>query len=65
VVPTSVVEPLKIIAVTVVGKGHWITGTAKIVGSLCLCRQALAGRAAVQSGQSESLRSTSVKQERR
>jgi hypothetical protein len=30
-VPTSVVEPLQLIAVAVAGDGHWITGTAMIV----------------------------------
>lgn len=32
-VPLSVVEPLKLIAVAVAGKGHWITGTAMIVAA--------------------------------
>jgi hypothetical protein len=39
-VPTSLIEPLKLIGVAVAGKGHWITGTAMIVtayvGSLLL-----------------------------
>jgi hypothetical protein len=30
-VPTSIVEPLKLIAVAVAGEGHWITGTVMIV----------------------------------
>jgi len=30
-VPTSLVEPLKLIAVAVAGDGHWITGTVMIV----------------------------------
>jgi hypothetical protein len=30
-VPTSVVEPLKLVAVAVAGDGHWITGTIMIV----------------------------------
>ena len=29
--PTAIVEPLKLAAVAVGGKGHWITGTAMIV----------------------------------
>ena len=29
--PAAVVEPLKLVAVAVAGKGHWITGTAMIV----------------------------------
>lgn len=29
--PTATVEPLKLLAVAVAGKGHWITGTAMIV----------------------------------
>jgi hypothetical protein len=39
-VPTSLIEPLKLIGVAVAGKGHWITGTAIVVaayiGSLLL-----------------------------
>jgi hypothetical protein len=31
VIPTSLVEPLKLIAVAVAGEGHWITGTIMIV----------------------------------
>jgi hypothetical protein len=30
-VPTSLVEPLKLIAVAVAGEGHWITGTVMII----------------------------------
>jgi len=30
-VPTSVVEPLKLVALAVAGKGHWVTGTAMAV----------------------------------
>jgi hypothetical protein len=29
--PTATVEPLKLAAVAVAGKGHWVTGTAMIV----------------------------------
>ena len=29
--PTATVEPLKLVAVAVAGKGHWITGTVMIV----------------------------------
>ncbi len=32
-VPTSVVEPLKLIAVAIAGDGHWITGTVMIIAS--------------------------------
>jgi len=32
-VPTSLVEPLKLIAVAVAGEGHWITGTFMIIGA--------------------------------
>jgi hypothetical protein len=32
-VPTSLVEPLKLIAVAIAGDGHWITGTAMIVAA--------------------------------
>ena len=31
VVPTSLVEPLKLVAVAVAGDGHWITGTIMII----------------------------------
>ena len=30
-IPTSLVEPLKLIGVAVAGEGHWITGTVMIV----------------------------------
>jgi hypothetical protein len=30
-IPASIVEPLKLIAVAVAGDGHWITGTAMII----------------------------------
>jgi hypothetical protein len=30
-VPTSLVEPLKVVAIAVAGDGHWITGTVMIV----------------------------------
>jgi hypothetical protein len=30
-IPTGLVEPLKLIAVAVAGEGHWITGTVMIV----------------------------------
>jgi hypothetical protein len=30
VLPAATVEPLKLVAVAVAGKGHWITGTAMI-----------------------------------
>lgn len=32
-VPTSVVEPLKLIAVAVAGEGHWITGTLMVAAA--------------------------------
>jgi len=32
-IPTSLVEPLKLIAVAVAGDGHWITGTAMIIAA--------------------------------
>ena len=32
-VPVAVVEPLKIIALTIAGKGHWLAGTATIVAA--------------------------------
>jgi hypothetical protein len=32
-VPLCVVEPLKLIAVAVAGKGHWITGTGMIIAA--------------------------------
>jgi hypothetical protein len=30
-IPTSVVEPLKLVAVALAGEGHWVTGTVMIV----------------------------------
>ena len=35
-VPVVLVEPLKIVAVLVAGKGHWLTGTGMIVGAYAL-----------------------------
>jgi hypothetical protein len=32
-VPVLLVEPLKIVAVFVAGKGHWLTGTGMIIGA--------------------------------
>jgi hypothetical protein len=32
-IPTSMVEPLKLIAVAVAGEGHWITGTVMIIAA--------------------------------
>jgi hypothetical protein len=32
-VPTALVEPLKVVALFVAGKGHWLTGTGMIVGA--------------------------------
>jgi hypothetical protein len=32
-VPLSVVEPLKLAAVAIAGKGHWITGTGMIIAA--------------------------------
>jgi len=32
-VPTSIVEPLKLIVVAVAGEGHWITGTVMIIAA--------------------------------
>lgn len=32
-VPTSIVEPLKLVAVAIAGEGHWITGTVVIVAA--------------------------------
>ena len=32
-IPTSLVEPLKLIAVAIAGEGHWITGTIMIVAA--------------------------------
>ena len=33
VVPTGLVEPLKIVALFVAGKGHWLSSTAMIIGA--------------------------------
>ncbi len=30
-IPVSIVEPLKLIAVAIAGQGHWITGTAALI----------------------------------
>ena len=32
-VPTSIVEPLKLVAVAVAGEGHWITGLLVVVAA--------------------------------
>jgi hypothetical protein len=32
-IPTSLVEPLKLVAVAVVGDGYWITGTVMIIAA--------------------------------
>jgi hypothetical protein len=32
-IPTSLVEPLKLVAIAVVGDGHWITGTVMIIAA--------------------------------
>jgi hypothetical protein len=32
-VPSSLIEPLKLIGVVVAGKGHWLTGTAMVVAA--------------------------------
>ncbi len=32
-VPTSIVEPLKLVAVAVAGEGHWVTGTLVIAAA--------------------------------
>lgn len=32
-IPVVLVEPLKIVAVFVAGKGHWLTGTGMIIGA--------------------------------
>jgi hypothetical protein len=32
-VPLLLVEPLKLVAVFIVGKGHWLTGTGMLVGA--------------------------------
>jgi hypothetical protein len=33
VVPAAIVEPLKIVAVGIAGKGHWLAGTATIIAA--------------------------------
>jgi hypothetical protein len=33
VIPTGLIEPLKLVAVAVAGKGHWITGAAMIIAA--------------------------------
>jgi hypothetical protein len=35
-VPVALVEPLKIVALLVAGDGHWLSGTAMIVGAYAL-----------------------------
>jgi hypothetical protein len=35
-IPVVLVEPLKIVAVFVAGKGHWLTGTGMIIGAYAL-----------------------------
>jgi hypothetical protein len=32
-VPTSIVEPLKLVAIAIAGEGHWITGSLVIVAA--------------------------------
>jgi hypothetical protein len=32
-IPTSLVEPLKLVGVAVAGEGHWITGTVMIIAA--------------------------------
>jgi hypothetical protein len=32
-VPTGLVEPLKVVALFVAGKGHWLSSTAMIIGA--------------------------------
>ena len=32
-IPASVVEPLKLIAVAVAGEGHWVTGTVMVIAA--------------------------------
>lgn len=33
IVPVGLVEPLKLVALFVAGKGHWLSGTAMIIGA--------------------------------
>lgn len=35
-IPTSLVEPLKLLAIAIAGDGHWITGTAMIIGAYAM-----------------------------
>jgi hypothetical protein len=35
-VPLCIVEPLKLVAVAVAGKGHWITGTGMIIAAYAM-----------------------------
>lgn len=32
-VPTCIVEPMKLVAITIAGEGHWFTGTAMIIAA--------------------------------
>ncbi len=32
-IPTSLVEPLKLVAVAIAGEGHWVTGTVMIIAA--------------------------------
>jgi hypothetical protein len=32
-IPLAIVEPLKLIALVIAGEGHWLTGTAVLVGA--------------------------------
>src|ERR1700712_1476917 len=32
-IPTSIIEPLKLVAVALAGEGHWITGTVMIIAA--------------------------------
>jgi hypothetical protein len=34
--PTALVEPLKLVALIIVGEGHWLTGSAMIIAAYCL-----------------------------
>jgi hypothetical protein len=36
VIPTSLVEPLKIFAVAIAGAGHWVAGTVTIAGAYAI-----------------------------
>jgi hypothetical protein len=35
-VPTSIVEPLKLVAAAIAGEGHWITGTIMILAAYAI-----------------------------